>query len=114
MGLWIFGDGNNGTAHWEPGPANARGTWSILSTSIITLALCLYTSLHLNVPAHRSTLTNIFSMKTKYVIIGLLTVFNAWRQRTVASALRAQLRRDRGGKVPTPITKNLGKLPSTA
>ncbi|KAL9626448.1 MAG: hypothetical protein Q9204_007298, partial [Flavoplaca sp. TL-2023a] len=118
MGLWVFGDGSNGTAHWEPDPANARGTWSILSTCIITLALCLYTSLHLNVPAHRTTLANIFFMKTKYVIFGLLapelTVLNAWRQRTVASALRAQLRRDRGGKVPTPIAKRLGKLPSTA
>ena len=73
MGLWIFGDGNHGTAHWQPDPANARGTWSILSTCIITLALWVYTSLHLNFLAFITILTNISRFKnTKYVIFGLL------------------------------------------
>ncbi|KAL8940610.1 MAG: hypothetical protein Q9216_002723 [Gyalolechia sp. 2 TL-2023] len=115
MGLWIFGNGNNGTAHWEPDPADARGTWSILSTCIITLSLCVYTSLHLNIQAHRSSNTSAFFMKTKYVIFGLLApeliVFNAWRQRTVASSLVARLRRERGGKLPTPLIQRLRRLP---
>ena len=56
MGLWIFGHGNNGTSHWEPDPSGKRGTWTILSSCIITLTLCVYTSLHLNIPAHKTSL----------------------------------------------------------
>ena len=119
MGLWIFGNGNNGTAHWEPDPTNRRGTWTILSTSIITLTLCVYTSLHLNVPAHKSSATNTFFMKAKYVLFGLLApeliAFNAWRQRSVASSLVARLRRERGGKQSTPffhkLVRGLRNLP---
>ena len=113
MGLWIFGNGNNGTAHWEPDPTNGRGTWTILSTCIITLTLCVYTSLHLNVPAHNSSGTSTFFMKAKYVLFGLLApeviAFNAWRQRTVASSLVARLRKDRGGKQTTPFLRRLSK-----
>ena len=111
MGLWIFGNGNNGTTHWEPDPTDRRGTWSILSTCIITLTLCVYTSLHLNVPAHKSSATSTFLMKAKYVLFGLLApeliVFNAWRQRTVATSLVARLRKDRGRRQPTPFLRRL-------
>ena len=113
MGLWIFGNGNNGTAHWESDPSNGRGTWTILSTCIITLILCVYTSLHLNVPAHKSSASNSFLMKAKYVLLGLLApeliAFNAWRQRTVASSLVARLRKDRGGKQRTAFFRRLFK-----
>ena len=107
MGLWIFGNGNNGTAHWESDPTDRRGTWTILSTCIITLTLCVYTSLHLNVPAHKDSAASTFFMKAKYVVFGLLApeliVFNAWRQRTVASSLVARVRKERGGKQTTPF-----------
>ena len=109
MGFWIFGNGNNGTAHWEPDPTDRRGTWTILSTCIITLTLCVYTSLHLNVPAHKDSAASTFFMKAKYVVFGLLApeliVFNAWRQRTVASSLVARLRKERGGKQTTPFLR---------
>ena len=110
-GLWIFGDGNNGTAQWQPDPTNGRGTWTILSTCIITLALCVYTALHLNIPAHKSGIASSIGIKVKYVLFGLLApeliVFNAWRQRTVAASIVAQLRRKRGGKKPTPLLQRL-------
>ena len=111
MGLWIFGNGNNGTSKWVPDPSNSRGTWTILSSCIITLTLCVYTSLHLNVPAHRSTVKSTIFMKAKYVIFGLLApeliVFNAWRQRSVASGLVARLRQDRGGKQTIGVFRSL-------
>ncbi|KAI4198747.1 MAG: hypothetical protein LQ350_005070 [Teloschistes chrysophthalmus] len=111
MGLWIFGHGNNGTAHWEGDSTDARGTWSILSTCIITLTLCVYTSLHLNIPAHKSTTWTTIGMKAKYVVFGLLApeliVFNAWRQRTVAASLVARLRKERGGKQDPPFLQRL-------
>ena len=107
-GLWIFGNGNNRTAQWQPDPSNGRGTWTILSTCIITLTLCVYTALHLNIPAHKSSNSLIFDMKAKYVLYGLLApeliVFNGWRQRTVAASITVHIRRKRGGKrLPTAL-----------
>lgn len=113
MGFWIFGNGNNGTAYWEPDSTDRRGTWTILSTCIITLTLCVYTSLHLNVPAHKDSAASTFFIKAKYVIFGLLApeliVFNAWRQRKVASSLVARLRKERGGKQTTPFLRRFFK-----
>ena len=122
MGIWIFGEVNNGTARWEPDPSNGRGTWTILVSCIITLTLCVYTSLHLNIPAHKSTRGVIFGMKAKYVTFGLLApeliVFNAWRQRTIASAFVGRLRKERGGKQPKPwyqrLVHGLKSLPRRA
>ena len=50
-------------------------------------------------------------MKAKYVIFGLLApeliVFNAWRQRTIASSIVTRLRKDRGGKqIPSVLGKS--------
>lgn len=106
-----FGNGNNGTAYWEPDPNDRRGTWTILSTCIIILNQCVYTSLHLNVPAHKCSNTTTLFMKAKYVAFGLLApeliAFNAWRQWTVASSLVAQLRKERGGKQACPFLRRL-------
>ena len=81
-GLGIFGAGTNGTAQWQPDSTSGRGTWTVLSACIITLALCVYTALHLNVPGHKISTASIVDLKTKYVLYGLLApeliVFNAW------------------------------------
>ena len=113
MGLWIFGNGNNGTAHWEPDLTSGRGIWTILSTCIITLVLCVYTSLHLNGPEHKCSTSTTLFMKAKYVLFGLLApeliAFNAWRQRTVASSLVARLRKDRGGEQRISFLRKMSK-----
>ena len=48
MSSLLFGNGTD-LVHWEPSP-NTRGTFDILSTCIITLLLCVWTAVHLNVP----------------------------------------------------------------
>jgi hypothetical protein len=61
----------NSTAYWKASP-NERGTLSILSSCIITLILCAYTSLHLNIPEHgKATWTHQFWRKTLWVVLGL-------------------------------------------
>lgn len=47
----IFGDpqGRNASVAWQPAP-QGRGTLSILWTCILTMILCVWTALHLNVP----------------------------------------------------------------
>ncbi len=40
---------------WIPEP-NTRGTWSLLYSCIFTLALCVYSAIHLNIPARENVL----------------------------------------------------------
>jgi hypothetical protein len=48
----LFGDGPaNRTAHWEPSPIQ-RGSFQILSSCLVTLALCVWTAVHLNIQEH--------------------------------------------------------------
>jgi hypothetical protein len=48
--LWAEAPQNR-TASWEP-PPSKRGSFQILSSCLITLGLCIWTALHLNVPEH--------------------------------------------------------------
>ncbi len=49
MSSLLFGNGTD-IVHWKPSPAS-RGTFDILSTCVITMLLCVWTAVHLNVPA---------------------------------------------------------------
>ena len=64
-------------------PPDYRGSFTILSTCLITLTLCIWTSLHLNIPEHyrgpirskwdpRSWITKQFLRKVFWLMIGLL------------------------------------------
>ena len=44
-----FGHELNTTAQWHPEP-QYRGTYSLLSTCIATLTLCIWSAVHLNIP----------------------------------------------------------------
>lgn len=57
-------------ANWQ-GEPNTRGTWSIISTCLITLALCLWTPLHLNIPEHSRRSSQKWR-KVGWLVIGLL------------------------------------------
>ena len=48
MSSLLFGNGTD-LVHWESSP-KTRGTFDILSTCIITMLLCVWTAVHLNVP----------------------------------------------------------------
>lgn len=56
--------------NWQPEP-NVRGTWSIISSCLLTLSLCLWTALHLNIPEHNG---NQYQRVRKFgwLLIGLL------------------------------------------
>lgn len=44
----VFGNGTDGVS-WTPEP-RTRGTFSILSSCVVTILLCVWTALHLNIP----------------------------------------------------------------
>lgn len=70
-------------AAWHPEP-QSRGTFSILSSCLITMSLCIWTSLHLNVPEHGKEHLQKYR-KLGWMILGLLApelvLWNAWEQR---------------------------------
>ena len=78
----------NNTAVWISEP-NARGSWSILTSSLITIGLCAWTALHLNIPEQGSKIQ--WLRKTKWFILGLVApetvAYTAWRQRSEAARL---------------------------
>jgi hypothetical protein len=42
--------GFNETVNWKP-PPNTRGTFSIMSSCVLTWALCMWSAIHLNIPS---------------------------------------------------------------
>jgi hypothetical protein len=67
----IFGNGSSShTATWKPEPSQ-RGTYGILSTCLVTLGLCVWTAIHLNLPAHEEWLKQKWR-KVGWMILGFL------------------------------------------
>ena len=67
----LFGNSSEvNDAAWRPEPLH-RGTYSILSTCTITLALCVWTAIHLNIPAHRGYWSQVLR-KVGWMILGFL------------------------------------------
>ena len=65
-------NGTNETvqANWRPEPT-FRGTYGILSTCIITTLLCIWTAVHLNVPAYKKGSRQTWR-KVGWFIMGLI------------------------------------------
>jgi hypothetical protein len=76
---------------WHPEP-KFRGTFSILSSCLITMVLCIWTSLHLNLPEHKKEYQQKYR-KLGWMVLGLLApelvVWNAWEQRKRAKQFSA-------------------------
>lgn len=68
---------------WVSGPKE-RGTWQILYSCSFTLLLCVYTAIHLNIPAKDETILRLWLRKTKWVIVAIfgpeLVVYTAFEQ----------------------------------
>ena len=84
----VFGkNSTNGTVTWQPEPST-RGTWSILSSCIITISLCLWTAVHLNVPPPNQKHAH-FWWKLYWLGVGLLApeiiAYMAWYQKLVVA-----------------------------
>ena len=101
----IFGNGTIAPpVNWQPDPST-RGTTDILSTCLITLGLCLWSALHLNIPQHGKSSQQKW-YKCGWLILGLLApemvAYVAWVQ------LRAARRLDNRMK------QLLGEAPSSS
>ncbi|GKT54454.1 hypothetical protein ColTof4_13753 [Colletotrichum tofieldiae] len=90
-------DSSSSTTGWASEP-NGRGTFGLICSCVLTLTICVWTALHLNVPAARSTLRNRALEGTKWVLYGIfapeLVVATAAAQYIVARWLKREIEKD--------------------
>ena len=95
--------------HWEDGP-NTRGTMDIISSCLVTLGLCLWTAIHLNIPKHGRESAQLWR-KLGWLLTGLLApemvVFTALEQRRAALRLTKEVQTALGEKEQTPKWQRL-------
>ncbi|KAI4265643.1 MAG: hypothetical protein L6R38_009270, partial [Xanthoria sp. 2 TBL-2021] len=77
------------TSTWIPEP-NGRGTFTLLSSCLVTISLCVYSAIHLNLPQH-GQLWGQWRRKLLWLVAGLiapeLVAYIAWQQRSEANRL---------------------------
>ncbi|KAI8306549.1 hypothetical protein K4K61_004366 [Colletotrichum sp. SAR11_59] len=85
------------TRTWVSEP-NGRGTFSLVSSCILTLTICVWTALHLNVPAARSTARSRALERAKWVLYGIfapeIVVATAAAQYIIARWLKREIEKD--------------------
>jgi hypothetical protein len=68
---------------WVKEP-DERGTWNIIYSCLLTLGLCVYTAIHLNVPTPGEPPRKQFLRRVKWALVAVfapeLGVFCAWQQ----------------------------------
>lgn len=74
---------------WRSEP-NTRGTWSLLYSCVFTLFLCVYSAIHINIPARGEPGNAHFWRKVKWVVIAIfapeVVLYSAWQQYYIASS----------------------------
>ncbi|KAF6823200.1 hypothetical protein CMUS01_10802 [Colletotrichum musicola] len=82
---------------WAPEP-DGRGTFGLLCSCVLTLTICVWTALHLNVPAARSTVRSRGIERIKWVLYGIfapeIVVATAAAQYIVARWLKREIEKD--------------------
>ena len=88
------GHGSNDTITWEPEPAT-RGTFNLLSSCIITLLLCVWSSVHLNLPRNDQGTKQKFLRRLPWIAIALVApdylIWIAWNQRKMAKMISKEV-----------------------
>ena len=73
------------------GDPNGRGTFSLIISCVLTLTLCVWSALHLNVPSNSQTTLASLMTQCRWIVTGVyapeLVVFTAWRQWSSAKLL---------------------------
>lgn len=80
---------------------NGRGTSSLVISCLLTLVLCVWSALHLNVPMQAETRIHCLVINLRWILTGIyapeLVVFTAWRQWSSAKILGRLVKEQRRG-----------------
>ncbi|KAL8984384.1 MAG: hypothetical protein Q9177_004714 [Variospora cf. flavescens] len=115
MSSLLFGNGSD-VVHWKPNP-DSRGTFDILTTCVITLLLCVWTAVHLNVPPPGYYWRSVFR-RAEWLMLALLApemvAYTAWSQRREALLIMKSVNKACSLLDPLPwYTKTLRRLKDT-
>ncbi|KAF5879104.1 uncharacterized protein Bfra_006309 [Botrytis fragariae] len=106
---------NETTTGWVSDP-NGRGTFSLVVSCLLTLSLCVWSAMHLNIPRPYHPTIQEFIIGIRWGVVGIfapeLVVFAAWRQYNSATALKA-LVQDRISEVMTPCPSERSRTKSS-
>ena len=90
----VYVHGSNDTIKWAADPAT-RGTLNILSTCSITLLLCVWSSVHLNLPGNDRTFGANFFRRLAWLagalVIPEYLILTAWTQRQTAKKISKEV-----------------------
>lgn len=82
---------------WYSAP-NFRGTWDLIVSCVLTLVICVWSALHLNVPAETSRLRDRNIRRLRWILLGIfapeVVVSTAFAQFLTARWLRNEIRAD--------------------
>lgn len=87
-------DSTTSTTGWVADP-DGRGTLSIITSCVLTMGLCVWSALHLNIPSSKETTAQSWLRNIKWMLMGILgpelVVYGAWRQYVSARTLQNQI-----------------------
>src|SRR5262245_44955080 len=82
---------------WYSAP-NFRGTWDLILSCVLTLTICVWSALHLNVPTEDSRLRERNTRRFRWILLGIfapeLVVSTAFAQYLTARWLRREILKD--------------------
>jgi hypothetical protein len=109
----FYGGGNSTQiAFWHPVPSY-RGTYNILSACLVTIGLCVWSALHLNVPKYGKA-SRQWWRKVKWLFVGLfapeLVAWTAFRQNRAARKIYLSMRKTLGQDLPVGLGHRLAAL----
>lgn len=82
---------------WYSAP-NFRGTWDLIVSCVLTLVICVWSALHLNVPVETSRLKGRNIRRLRWILLGIfapeVVVSTAFAQYLTARSLRSEIRKD--------------------
>lgn len=88
------------TVGWQSDPNNGRGTFSLVSSCLLTLIICVYSAVHLNVPPPRESTMRYWARTIKWGLWGVfgpeLVLFVAWKQYLSAKVVVERTRKPHG------------------
>ena len=93
----LGGTSDSSTVGWVPGP-DGRGTLPLVVSCIVTFTLCVWSALHLNVPAANRSVRHPVPEKAKWVLYGIfapeLVVATAASQYITSRWLKLEIEKD--------------------
>ena len=89
------------TVGWQSDP-NGRGTFTLVSSCVFTLVICVYSAMHLNVPPRGESNIQFLTRNVRWALLGIfgpeLVVFIAWKQYLSAKTIVKRAQKNIGGR----------------